>query len=288
MPETSIIAPNPTMTPSMTTLLGLLSSDHGVTAADLAEQGSLGRSTATKTLAALESHGLARRESADRTGQRPTPDLWFAVAHHTPDQPQDEATRPESSDTADTTKPENSTDADLGPESETSAVQDSEPHDTETGETAVSEPGSSETKATAISDGPGPDAAEAAVIGPATECKGADTPEPAPGDADPAEVASDVAEPANDDIPGATAPLAAQAEATAPPRLAKGGLRALVVDYLIAHPTEEMTASAIGTALGRSSGAVANALDTLVKNGEAELTCEKPRKFRRLAPQTGN
>jgi len=32
--------------------------------------------------------------------------------------------------------------------------------------------------------------------------------------------------------------------------------------------------------LNHSSGAIANALDTLVKHGDAELATEKPRKFR--------
>jgi hypothetical protein len=34
---------------------------------------------------------------------------------------------------------------------------------------------------------------------------------------------------------------------------------------------------------GHSSGAIANALETLVKLGEAEVATEKPRKFRRAA-----
>ena len=35
--------------------------------------------------------------------------------------------------------------------------------------------------------------------------------------------------------------------------------------------------------LGHSSGAIANALETLVKLGEAEVATEKPRRFRRAA-----
>ena len=35
--------------------------------------------------------------------------------------------------------------------------------------------------------------------------------------------------------------------------------------------------------LSHSSGAIANALDTLVKLGEAELATDKPRRFRRAA-----
>jgi hypothetical protein len=48
--------------------------------------------------------------------------------------------------------------------------------------------------------------------------------------------------------------------------------------------------------LGNSSGVIANALDTLVQLGEAELATEKPRRFRRVAkpaipgsaPEAGN
>jgi hypothetical protein len=46
--------------------------------------------------------------------------------------------------------------------------------------------------------------------------------------------------------------------------------------------------------LNHSSGAIANALETLVKHGEAEVATEKPRRFRRAAqpaeaaPETGN
>jgi hypothetical protein len=45
---------------------------------------------------------------------------------------------------------------------------------------------------------------------------------------------------------------------------------------------------------GHSSGAIANALETLVKHGEAEVATEKPRRFRRAAqpaeaaPETDN
>jgi hypothetical protein len=46
--------------------------------------------------------------------------------------------------------------------------------------------------------------------------------------------------------------------------------------------------------LGHSSGAIANALETLVKLGDAEVATEKPRRFRRAArpaeaaPEAGN
>lgn len=63
------------------------------------------------------------------------------------------------------------------------------------------------------------------------------------------------------------------------PRLAKGALHGLVEDFLSEHPGEAFGPSAIGKALGRSSGAVANALDRLVEKKVAVLTSEKPRRF---------
>lgn len=41
----------------------------------------------------------------------------------------------------------------------------------------------------------------------------------------------------------------------------------------------EFTPHAIGRVLGRSSGAVANALDRLTALGQAQLTSDKPRRY---------
>jgi predicted transcriptional regulator len=62
-------------------------------------------------------------------------------------------------------------------------------------------------------------------------------------------------------------------------RLPSGGLRGLVEDWLRDHPGEEFSPNAIGKALGRSSGAVANALDKLVAAGYAAQTQDKPKRF---------
>ena len=53
--------------------------------------------------------------------------------------------------------------------------------------------------------------------------------------------------------------------------------------HLDDHPGGEFTPHEIHKVLGHSSGAIANALDTLVKLGEAELATDKPRRFRRAA-----
>jgi predicted transcriptional regulator len=248
MPETNTTA----MPPSMTTMLDALSTDHGATVVDLAQRGRLGRSTAAKVLTTLEARGLARRQSAERTGGTRTPDLWFATTPHAAAQAQEESAQREPAATSD-----------AGPDAESATAQHGESHDEHTSE---AEGGGDQQSEAAADDEVEPDTA--------------DTAERADG-----ATATGAAAPADDDTPTVTA---TQADAATSPRLAKGGLRALVVDYLTAHPGEEMTAPKIGKSLGRSSGAVANALDTLVKNGQAELTREKPRTFRHRAAQTGN
>ena len=67
------------------------------------------------------------------------------------------------------------------------------------------------------------------------------------------------------------------------PAVRPGGLRDKVLAHLDAHPDGEFTPHEIHKVLGHSSGAIANALETLVKHGEAEVATEKPRRFRRAA-----
>ncbi|MGH3290045.1 MAG: hypothetical protein ACRDPD_36095, partial [Streptosporangiaceae bacterium] len=67
------------------------------------------------------------------------------------------------------------------------------------------------------------------------------------------------------------------------PAVRPGGLRDKVLAHLDANPGKEFTPHEIHKVLDHSSGAIANALDTLVKLGEAEVATEKPRRFRRAA-----
>ena len=67
------------------------------------------------------------------------------------------------------------------------------------------------------------------------------------------------------------------------PAVRPGGLRDKVLAHLNEHPDGEFTPHEIHKVLSHSSGAIANALDTLVKLGEAEVATEKPRRFRRAA-----
>ncbi|MFJ1837926.1 helix-turn-helix domain-containing protein [Streptomyces sp. NPDC088175] len=63
-------------------------------------------------------------------------------------------------------------------------------------------------------------------------------------------------------------------------RLARGGLRQMVYEHLDAHPGDEVTAPRLAKALGRSAGAVANALVKLTEQGQADLVGESPRRYR--------
>jgi nitric oxide reductase NorQ protein len=65
-------------------------------------------------------------------------------------------------------------------------------------------------------------------------------------------------------------------------RLGQGELRRRVAAHLAATPGAH-TPGAIARALGRSAGAVGNALDTLVAHGHAEQVTSHPRRYRRTA-----
>ena len=64
------------------------------------------------------------------------------------------------------------------------------------------------------------------------------------------------------------------------PAARPGGLREKVLAHLRANPGSSFTPHEIHKVTGHSSGAIANALDTLVKHGDATLASEKPRRFR--------
>ncbi|MGY1937569.1 hypothetical protein [Nocardia gipuzkoensis] len=114
----------------------------------------------------------------------------------------------------------------------------------------------------------------------------------APGPDVPADPDSDttaetaLAAPTGDDpaIPAPVTPAPADATPTANAestveRLPAGALRGQVDDFLRDNPGKEFTPHQIGKELGRSSGAVHNALVTLTKNGIAHQTSASPKKF---------
>ena len=70
------------------------------------------------------------------------------------------------------------------------------------------------------------------------------------------------------------------AEGAGGERLRPGQLGTLVLEYLVAHAAEPVGPTALGKALNRSTGAVANALARLAASGDAVLVSETPRRYR--------
>ncbi|WP_280271200.1 hypothetical protein [Nocardia wallacei] len=113
----------------------------------------------------------------------------------------------------------------------------------------------------------------------------------APGDTEPATGAQTTPESAAaGDMGGETAAPATGTEDGGPDvaagqqnspgeKLAPGALRAQVEKHLRDAPGTEFTPHQIGKVLGRSSGAVHNALVKLTTVGTARQTCERPKKF---------
>ena len=63
-------------------------------------------------------------------------------------------------------------------------------------------------------------------------------------------------------------------------RLGRGELGALVRDYLAARPADAFGPAGLGKALGRSQGAISNALSAMAERGEVILVADKPRRYR--------
>lgn len=63
-------------------------------------------------------------------------------------------------------------------------------------------------------------------------------------------------------------------------RLRPGQLSTLVLEYLVAHADDAVGPTALGKALNRSTGAIANALARLAASGDAFLVVETPRRYR--------
>lgn len=70
-----------------------------------------------------------------------------------------------------------------------------------------------------------------------------------------------------------------------PERLAPGGLAEMVAAALAAHPDIDYSPTMLSHLLnGRSSGAIANALERMVVKGTAVRTCEAPKRYRHVHP----
>ncbi|GLY68728.1 hypothetical protein Atai01_53470 [Amycolatopsis taiwanensis] len=260
-----------------------LAGKPGSTTAELAIAAGVGRSTAAKILARWDRDGAALRTAGD--GPR-KPDTWTLAL------PIDDATARDSNDTKPDTKGSPGSDEPSG-------------HAPGTDETATTE----ESKSTgeAAEDG----SYSAAGVTTAEEILAAEGPETISDTGNANDTADASAPSVNDNFAtgadsgngsgspdaAATEPTDGGSEADASSttaaagaqfpdgtlmdknRLPKGGLRALVEQYLTEHPGESFGPAKIGKDLGRSGGAVNNALEKLVADGYAIKTCEAPKRF---------
>ncbi|WP_116051507.1 hypothetical protein [Amycolatopsis palatopharyngis] len=253
-----------------------LADNPGSTTAKLAMAAGVGRSTAAKILARWDRDGTATRTAGD--GPR-NPDTWTIA-------PTDRDTAAPDTDDArpDATAAMPSTDQ----------LTD---HASDTDEDSTAEQtGATEEAAIDVDDSTTEDAT--VMEGPRTE---------ADDDNGATDTTDDAAIPSTDtDVglesdgtapPPCTAPVDSAIEAEPSPaetsavadtthntpadkdRLRKGGLRALVEEYLTEHPGESFGPAKIGKDLLRSGGAVNNALEKLVADGYAIKTCEAPKRF---------
>jgi DNA-binding transcriptional ArsR family regulator len=179
------------------------------TAAELAEHAGIGRSTATRTLANLETKGqVTRQRGKVEAGSRTAPG-WALV-----------------------------------PDTLTDAAETEQQPATEEPDTNVS--------ASQDEDHAGQDAPPSSAA--------ADT-----ANAEAEATTTDAAEPAS--------------KGSSSQRLRPGALRTLVHAWLAERAGKEFTPTKIGKELGRSAGAVGNALATMTDAGEVTQTSAKPRMF---------
>lgn len=86
--------------------------------------------------------------------------------------------------------------------------------------------------------------------------------------------------------PGAGADQPAGTPAGGGPRLRPGALRGLVGAWLAERPGQSFGPTQIAKELGRSAGAVGNALGTMADHGQVVQTSRKPRRYA-IAKRTG-
>jgi hypothetical protein len=278
----------------------------GATTAIIAGAAGMGRPAARDALTAMETAGTVTRTKGGKPG---VPDTWTLTVHGQaadqpgPSQDDEHAAQPDAPATSDQDSPRQDEAAD-GTRHDTSARQ----HDDDAPASADGTSDPAAGQAAQPGDGPAGDDD----TGPGTSDSTAGDSQAIGASPDPALVA---------DIAGRVEQIQAAASAAAAvlagggdlsavragmdgiweqaaqarrvlkaasdgkkaPAARPGALRDKVLGHLRDHPGSDFTPHEIHKVLGNSSGAIANALDTLVKHGQAELASDKPRRFR-LAP----
>ncbi|GAA0523638.1 MULTISPECIES: hypothetical protein [Streptomyces] len=231
-----------------------LNNQPGTTSTTLAQAAGAGQSTTTKALRYFEQTGLASRESAAPDGSGRPVNYWYPTP--TPD--------PDTSTAPDTTDEPPNADND-------SHEQEHHDHPAPTAESPAPEDDTSEHD----------DADEDEQRGSASEpSQGVES------DDAPAPVSEPPTREAASGHTRTEEPQPTVNQSGHRTRLAPGALRQMVIGHLTAHPNEAFTATRISRIIEKSSGAIANALVTLTKQGITEQVTERPRTYRITAAAT--
>ncbi|ADI11675.1 hypothetical protein SBI_08557 [Streptomyces bingchenggensis BCW-1] len=249
-----------------------LNAQPGATSIALAQAAGAGRSTTTKALRVLEQMGLARYETSTAGGRGRPVNYWYATPA-----PDNDANA--SMDTPQEPSPESITDPEpAAPHADDSAHVAELPtcgdDGSDHGEAHADEPDTN-----ADAEQTGHEAQSNAMEETDREAESASSPTPPPAPTPPVEGT------VPPEAPEAVPPTAVSGGDRV--RLAPGALRQMVIDHLIAYPSEAFTATRISRVIAKSSGAIANALATLVRQGIAEQVTERPRTYR-LATAPGS
>ncbi|WP_034088309.1 hypothetical protein [Streptacidiphilus albus] len=288
---------------SAATLHRAVLAEPGRTAAALALAAGLGRSTAGKLLTTMETGGLVRREPGGHDGTRRLPDRWHPTTTATaPDNAPQPGPEREQTGSAVAPAAESASATERGEEPVQRASTAEDPSSAPASPAfSVQPPTERDTDPQEEVEAPGPEAGTDEAADPshrdlvnALERGTADS-----GTPDEPTAAVPVTQDGDDGLASPSPGTGAAADGVCPmcghrrrvpgvrttssgTRLGQGQLHELALEHLRSYPDEEFTATGIAKVIGRSSGAIANALATMVNRGEAEMTCSVPRRYRAL------
>ncbi|MFF0524086.1 hypothetical protein ACFYTC_35780 [Actinomadura nitritigenes] len=260
------------------TVWDALRGDPGGTVAGLAAAAGVSRATVGRVLTSLETDGRAVRTRGSRDGGKSQPDTWHAT----------DTTTGGTADTgtvaADTRAGETATaPASPAPDTGTDAGRDAV-----SGPAAPTSTGTGDTGTQADGNGDGEPGLDPAAVAEArdalTALRDGITAALAAleaGDGDGALTAVEGAYSGSGLVRRLVRAAARGPVRTASGRVrtAPGAMRAKVAGHLDAHPGAAFTPHEVAKVIGHSAGAVSNALDRLAEAGDAELVCERPRRF---------
>jgi hypothetical protein len=263
-----------------------LTAAPGSSIATLAATVGVSRTSVVNALTAFEADSKAARTRGARNGKQRTPDTWHAITGNDASDPAPEPEEP-SAPTSEPTAPA------LDPAAPSADGPTDDPaHDAAIPEPAVSEPdpaeppGSETDTDPATSDTHAATAAEAA-LEQATSIVTAMTSDTesfhaalADGDVNTAITCLDTIRASISHARRVLKTGTKTSTTRTGPILGTGQLRQMVHDHMAAHPGVPFSPYEVARVLGgRSSGAVANAMDRLVGDGHAVMVSESPRRY---------